>query len=134
LGALYASRIVIIAAFLFLPKTLFANYAFISMLGFTGSATVPPTSGLISRLFGAAKLGVLLGIAFIAHQIGSFFSAWLGGVSISATGGYTFIWCASALLSVLACIVSFCIKEDLPQGRLTSQSSTLNQLSVNMEL
>lgn len=111
LGGLYAARVLIIAAFLLLPKTLLVNYAFISLLGFTGSATVPPTSGLINHIFGAAKLAVLLGFAFIAHQTGSFFSAWLGGLSVAASGGYELIWGASALLSILAALVTFKINE-----------------------
>jgi MFS family permease len=111
LGGLYAARVLMIAAFLLLPKTLLVNYAFISLLGFTGSSTVPPTSGLINHIFGAAKLAVLLGFAFIAHQTGSFFSAWLGGLSIAATGRYELIWSASALLSILAALVTFRISE-----------------------
>ena len=111
LGFLYGLRCVIILIFFLMPKTLLTVYSFTILLGMTGSATVPPTSSLVSRTFGAAKLATLFGIVFVAHQIGSFFSAWLGGVSISATGSYTLIWGASALLSVLASFVSFRIKE-----------------------
>ena len=124
LGSLYGARTVIILLFFLLPKTILVTYTFISLLGFTGSSTVPPTAGLISRLFGATKLAVLLGFAFIFHQSGSFFSACLGGVSVSATGGYTLIWSASAVLSVLAAAVSFSIKEGIPHYGLGSQSST----------
>lgn len=75
----------------------------------SGAASVPPTSGLVSRRYGAARLGTLFGLVFVAHQLGSFFSAWLGGVCVSATGGYTLIWCAGAGLSLLAGAVSFCV-------------------------
>ncbi|WP_333648617.1 MFS transporter [Lacrimispora sp.] len=111
LGFLYGLRCIIVLTFFLVPKTLLTIYAFTILLGMTGNSTVPPTSGLVSRTFGAAKLATLFGIAFLSHQIGSFFSAWLGGVSISATGSYTFIWGTSVLLSALASFVSFRIKE-----------------------
>lgn len=112
LGLLYGSRAVWIIGFLLLPKSLVTVYAFAALLGFTGNATVPPTSGLVGRLFGPARLGTLFGLVFVSHQIGSFFSAWLGGICLSATGGYTLIWCASAALSLLAAAVSFRVKSE----------------------
>jgi MFS family permease len=111
LGFLYGSRCIIVLAFFLVPKTLLTIYAFTILLGMTGNSTVPPTSGLVSRAFGAAKLATLFGIAFLSHQIGSFFSAWLGGVSVSVTGSYILIWGASIPFSSLASFVSFRIKE-----------------------
>lgn len=111
LGGLFAARTVIVAAFLLLPKSLFTVYAFAAALGFTGSSTVPPTSGLVGRIFGAKKLATLFGIAFFFHQIGSFFSAWLGGVLLAATGGYSAIWIASGVLAAVAALLSFFVKE-----------------------
>ena len=111
LGFLYGLRCIIVLTFFLVPKTLLTIYAFTTLLGMTGNSTAPPTSGLVSRTFGAAKLATLFGIAFLSHQIGGFFSAWPGGVSISVTGSYTFIWGASILLSSLASFVSFRIKE-----------------------
>lgn len=113
LGSLYASRIVWILSFLLLPKNLATVFLFAICLGLTGGATVPPTSGITGHLFGAKKLSTLFGIAFFCHQIGSFFSAWFGGICVSATGGYTLIWLADALLCVMAATVSYRIK-DLP--------------------
>ena len=110
LGCLYGLRSIIVL-FLVLPKTLSTICAFTALLGLTGNATVSHTSGLISRTFGAAKLATLFGFVFFVHQIGSFLSACLGGISISATGSYTLIWCMCALLCVLASFVSFCIRD-----------------------
>lgn len=112
LSFFYGSRTVWIVGFLLLPKTLVTVYAFAALLGFTGAATVAPTSGLVSKLYGPARLGTLFGLVFVAHQVGSFFSAWLGGVCLSVTGGYTLIWCASAMLSLLAATVSFFVKTE----------------------
>ena len=108
LGGLFLSRLVIIAAFLLLPKSLFSVYAFAALLGFTGSSTVPPTSGLVGKLFGARRLAVLFGVAFFFHQIGAFVSAWLGGL----LGSYDLIWWSSGVLAAVAGLLSFGVLED----------------------
>lgn len=74
--------------------------------------SVPPTSGLTERLFGAAKLEALVGVVFFSHQTGSFLSAWLGGVYRASSGGYTPIWLADVLSSAFAAAFSFKIQDD----------------------
>ena len=106
LAGLYGARMAIVLAFLAAPKSLATVFAFAILLGLTGSATVPPTSGLTERLFGAASLATLFGIVFLSHQVGSFFSAWLGGVCLSATGGYALIWLVDAAFCAVAAILS----------------------------
>lgn len=112
LGGLYASRVLMVLAFLLLPKNVATVYGFAILLGLTGNATVPPTSGITERLFGAAKLATLFGLVFFSHQIGSFFSSWFGGICVSATGGYTLIWMADIVLAAIAAALSFAIRED----------------------
>lgn len=92
-GSLYGSRAIWILAFLLLPKTIPTVIAFAILLGLTGAATVTPTSGIVGKLFGSENIATLFGIVFVAHQLGSFFSTWLGGLCLEATGGYTLIWC-----------------------------------------
>lgn len=111
LGSLYGIRVAIVLAFLLLPKTVYTMFGFMILLGLTGAATVIPTSGLVSKLFGAENLGVLFGFAFLCHQIGSFLSAWLGGKGVAATGGYILIWSVAAMLSLCAMAASFSISE-----------------------
>lgn len=116
LGGLYGSRCLMIVAFLVLPKSMITIYIFIFLLGLTGNSTVPPTSGLVGHMFGAAKLAALFGIVFVAHQIGSFFSSWLGGACLTATGSYTIIWLIDVLFCLVASAVSFMIREE--HGRI----------------
>lgn len=106
LSGFYAVRPFLIIGFLLLPKTLTSAFVFAALLGFTGAATVPPTSGLIGKLFGSSALGTLFGVAFLAHQVGSFFSAWLGGICVATSGGYALIWCVDAVLALLAATLS----------------------------
>ena len=79
LFAMYFSRAVAVAMYLAAPKTALTFYLFAAVLGFTWLATVPPTAGLIGKLFGVRYLATLFGLATFTHQIGGFFGAWLGG-------------------------------------------------------
>lgn len=111
LSFLYGFRVVLIGAFLLLPKTITTIFCFAVLLGVSSAATVTPTSGITEKLFGPAKLATLFGICFLVHQMGSFFSAWLGGVCVEVTGGYTMIWMADLLLCVFACVICTRITE-----------------------
>lgn len=113
---LYASRAVAAGLFLIAPKSAYILFAFASFSGFTGVSTVPPTAGLISRHFGAASLGLLLGLSFLIHQVGGFASAWLGGWIVTTTGVYDGIWMLDILFSAGAALLCTLIKE-MPPAR-----------------
>lgn len=108
---LYASRGMAALLFLFSPKDEWILFAFAAFSGFTGVSTVPPTAGLISRHFGAASLGLLLGISFFLHQVGGFTSAWLGGWIVTETGHYDGIWFFDIFLSISAAFLCALIQE-----------------------
>lgn len=111
LAGVYGIRILIALAFIFIPKS--APFAFIAtgFLGITGDSTVPPTTGIISKKVGVAKMAVVYGSIFIGHQLGAFTSAWLGGILVSTTLGYTALWIADLCLCLIAAIASFMIKD-----------------------
>jgi MFS family permease len=107
----YFSRAVIIALYLLAPKTQWTFYLFAAALGFTWLATVPPTAGLIGKLFGVRYLATLFGLATFTHQIGAFFGAWLGGIALVKFGDYSWMWYADMALAVLAAFVNLPIRE-----------------------
>lgn len=108
LGSFYGTRAIIVAAFLLLmPKTLPFIVLFALVLGFTGDATVTPTSEIISRRFGAETMGLLFGITFVCHQIGGFISSWLGGILIQGFGNYHLIWYIDIITCAIAAIASY---------------------------
>ncbi len=111
LGTAYAMRIVISLGFLFVPKTVPFAFAATTMLGLCGDATVPPTSGIISRRFGAEKMAVLYGFAMICHQAGAFLSSFLGGVFVNNGMGYAPLWVVNLCLATAAAGASYMIKE-----------------------
>ena len=111
LSAMYASRALMIGLYLVAPRTPLTFYVFAAALGFTFLATVPPTAGLIGKRFGPRYLGTLFGLAVLTHQIGGFFGAWLGGLTIARFGDYGWMWIADMLLALLAAAVTLPVRE-----------------------
>jgi len=111
LAAMYGSRAVIILIYLAAPKTAWTFYLFAAALGFTWLATVPPTAGLVAKLFGVRYLATLFGLTLLSHQIGGFFGAWLGGLSFVTYGNYNWMWYADIALALAAALVNLPIRE-----------------------
>ena len=49
------------------------------LMGLLWLSTVPPTNALVAIMFGTRHLGMLGGIVFLSHQVGSFLGVWMGG-------------------------------------------------------
>ena len=111
LFAMYFSRAVAVAVYLAAPKTALTFYLFAAVLGFTWLATVPPTAGLIGKLFGVRYLATLFGLATFTHQIGGFFGAWLGGMALTAFGDFSWMWYADIALALAAAFINLPIRE-----------------------
>lgn len=111
LAVMYASRAVIIGLYLAAPKTALTFYIFAAALGLTWLATVPPTAGLVGKLFGMRYLSTLFGLTLLSHQIGGFFGAWLGGLSIVHFGDYNWMWYADIVLALAAALINLPIRE-----------------------
>lgn len=118
LALMYASRAVMIALYLIAPPTPLTFYVFAAALGFTWLATVPPTAGIIGKLFGPRYLGTLFGLTLLSHQIGAFFGAWLGGVALERLGNYQWMWYGDMALALLAAAANLPIREKSPKAAL----------------
>lgn len=108
---MYFTRAVAIAVYLVAPKTPLTFYMFAAVLGFTWLSTVPPTAGLVGKLFGTRHLATLFGLTLLTHQVGAFFGAWLGGLSIQQSGNYQWMWYADIALSLAAALINLPIRE-----------------------
>mgnify|MGYP001065827612 CR=1 FL=1 len=111
LALIYASRAAIVLVYLLMPKTALNVYLFAGALGFTWLATVPPTSGLVGKLFGPRYLATLFGLTLLSHQVGGFLGAWLGGVALATHGSYAWVWYADIALALLAAAANLPIRE-----------------------
>jgi MFS family permease len=111
LSWLFAARAAGIVLFLAAPKTEPTVLAFSVWMGLTYMAVLPPTAGLIGKLYGTQRLPTLLGITFLLHQVGAFLGSWLGGVFVEATGSYDTMWKLDLTLAMVAAGVALTIRE-----------------------
>jgi MFS family permease len=88
LTAIYLARSVAISVFLWAPLSALSVYVFASVMGFLWLSTVPLTNGIVAQVFGVRFLGMLSGLVFFSHQIGSFLGVWLGGKLFDVSGSY----------------------------------------------
>jgi predicted MFS family arabinose efflux permease len=117
LAAIYGTRALLIIVYLLMPKTALNVYLFAAGLGLTWLATVPPTSGIVGKLFGVRYLGTLFGLTLVSHQTGAFLGAWLGGLVMSRVGSYQWVWYADMALALAAAVVNLPIREEKPLPR-----------------
>jgi predicted MFS family arabinose efflux permease len=108
---LYLSRAVAVLLYLMAPKTALTFYVFAGVLGVTWLSTVPPTAGLVGKLFGVRYLATLFGLTLLSHQLGGFYGAWLGGLAVANFGDYGWMWYADALLATMAALTNLPIRE-----------------------
>ena len=120
LSAIYSLRGLSIILFIFLPANNINSFIFGATFGFLWLSTVPATSGIVAHMFGTKYLGLLYGIVFLSHQIGSFFGAYLGGLFHDLYGSYDYAWYLAIALSIFAAIIHLPIKEQ-PVMRLTAK-------------
>jgi MFS family permease len=111
LAVMYASRALLIAWYLMMPRTELTFYLFAIGLGFTWLATVPPTAAIVGKLFGTRYLATLFGLTLLSHQIGGFLGAWLGGLTIYRFGDFTWMWYADMALAGAAALLNLPIRE-----------------------
>jgi len=111
LSAIYLLRGVSIIYFIFLPPSIFNSVVFGVTFGFLWLSTVPPTNGIVAHVFGTKYVGLLYGIVFVSHQIGSFLGAYLGGVFYELNGNFDYAWYGSIALSIFAGLIHLPIVE-----------------------
>ena len=111
LSSIYLARGLVIAIFIFLPPSPVIAVFFGITFGFLWLSTVPPTMGLVGFIFGTKYIGLLYGIVFLSHQVGSFLGAYLGGVFHDLYGSYDYAWYISIALSVFAGLIHLPIIE-----------------------
>ena len=111
LSTIYLARGLVIAIFIFLPPSPIIAVGFGIAFGFLWLSTVPPTMGLVGFIFGTKYIGLLYGIVFLSHQVGSFLGAYLGGVFHDLYGSYDYAWYISIALSIFAGLIHLPIIE-----------------------
>src|SRR5690606_10566061 len=111
LAYIYIARSIAVAAFLMLPQSPFSVVVFAIVMGLLWLSTVPPTNALVAIMFGTRHLGMLGGVVFLSHQIGSFLGVWMGRELYDRFGSYDPVWWLGVALGIFAAIVHWPIRE-----------------------
>lgn len=105
LSAIYLARTLVVAAFLLAPLSVASVYVFSAAMGLLWLSTVPLTNALVGQVYGVRHLGLLGGVIFFGHQLGSFLGAWLGGRIFDTTGSYDLAWAGVMATGVFAALI-----------------------------
>jgi MFS family permease len=111
LAYIYIGRSIAVTAFLLFPQTPTSVVIFSAVMGLLWLSTVPPTNALVAIMFGTRHLGLLGGMVFLSHQIGSFLGIWLGGYFFVKYQSYNPVWWLGVALGIFAAIIHWPIEE-----------------------
>ena len=112
-------RKVLSAAYLFRGLSLFVLpyvtesfglFVFAVLYGLDWFATGPSTVAIIARSFGQDRVGVLFGLVFVSHQVGSAIAALGAGWIYSNLGEYHYAFLSGAVMGLLAAGLSLTIR------------------------
>ena len=111
LAWIYISRSIVVSAFLLLPASPTTVVIFAVVMGLLWLSTVGPTNALVAVMFGTRYLGMLGGVVFLSHQVGSFLGVWMGGFLYDIYGSYDGVWWLGVALGLFAAAVHWPIRE-----------------------
>jgi MFS family permease len=115
LSAIYFLRAAAAGALLIVPVTETVLLAFSAVMGILWLSTVPLTNLIVARLHGAANVGMLFGIVFFSHQLGSFAGLLMAGKFFALFGNYDAMWIASVVLGLFAGFIHLPIRDAAPR-------------------
>jgi MFS family permease len=123
-SGIYTLRAIAITVLISFPLTPFTLYGFAGVIGFLWLSTVPLTNGLVGQIFGMRYMGLLAGVVFFGHQIGSFVGVWLAGWMYDQTGSYHGAFVLSIGLGVFAALVNLPVNEQPLAERRAAAAAT----------
>jgi sugar phosphate permease len=119
------ARKILSAAYLFRGLSLFVLpyvtdaaglFVFAVLYGLDWFATGPSTTAIIAKHFGQDRVGVLFGLVFVSHQIGSAIAALGAGWIYTHFGEYYYAFLSGAVMGLLAAGMALMIRRDRDQA------------------
>ena len=119
------ARKILSAAYLFRGMSLFVLpyvtdasglFVFAVLYGLDWFATGPSTIAIIAKHFGQDRVGVIFGLVFVSHQIGSAIAALGAGWIYSHFGEYYYAFLSGAVMGLLAAGMALMIRRDRDQA------------------
>jgi predicted MFS family arabinose efflux permease len=111
LAFIYSTRALAIVFLITMPASPAVALIYGAVTGLLWLSSVPPTSGLVAVMFGTRWLAMLVGLAFLSHQVGGSLGVYLGGLLYETTGSYNIIWWSAAFFGVLSALINLPIVE-----------------------
>jgi predicted MFS family arabinose efflux permease len=105
LGAIYATRSLVLGWYFITPPTPTTTLVFAALMGFLWLGVGPLIAGSVVEMFGLRWQAMIQGLAFMSHQLGSFVGAFGGGLLFDALGSYDLAWRLGVALGLTAGIV-----------------------------
>ncbi len=113
-GRMLACTYAVRAGLLFLLPVLTSPgglFLFGALFGLADFATVPPTTSLTRTTFSQTRWALAIGVISGAHQLGSAFGAYLGGLLFDVTGSYAYPFLSATIALLLAAWLSFALRD-----------------------
>jgi MFS family permease len=111
LAFIYSTRALAVVFLISMPASPAVALIYGAVTGLLWLSSVPPTSGLVAVMFGTRWLAMLVGIAFLSHQVGGSLGVYLGGLLYERTGSYDLVWWGAILFGVLSALINLPIVE-----------------------
>ncbi len=107
---------------IFVKGALYTVVIFLIVCAYSGPAGVYPA--MTGDAFGMKNTGTIFGLAFFCIGFSSLFATWLTGMIVKATGGYTWVFIASAILCLIPLYCLF-IYDRVDKKKKAERSSRL---------
>ena len=120
---LYSLRSILMMVFILLPITATSVLIFSAIMGLLWLGTVPLAGSIIARVFGLQHMGMLLGFAFLAHQIGSFIGIYGAGFFFDMFGNFNIVWWAAIVMGLFATLMNYPINDTPIKRELAPQTA-----------